>query len=100
MIRENPASRGIGDELTISGRDAVSSSSAVVSDRVGSLSYRKPDHPTLNAAAALRPNRANCRWRSVPQCADPWVQTTKACRRHLFPNPGYLRTEGQTQIAL
>ena len=40
----------------------MSSSSAVVSDRVGSLSYHKPDHPTLNAAAAPRPTRANCRW--------------------------------------
>ena len=48
-----------GDELTIGGRDAVSSSSAVVSDRLGSLSYHKPDHPTLNAAAALGPTRAN-----------------------------------------
>ena len=63
-----------GDELTIGGRDAVSSSSAVVSDRVGSLSYHKPDHPTLNAAAALRPTRANCRWRSVPVCTDPRVR--------------------------
>ena len=44
-----------GDEVTIGGRDAVSSSSAVVSDRLGSLSYHKPDHPTLNAAAALGP---------------------------------------------
>lgn len=44
-----------GDELTIGGRDAVSSSSAAVSDRLGSLSYHKPDHPTLNAAAALGP---------------------------------------------
>ena len=57
-----------GDELTIGGRDAVSSSSAFVSDRLGSLSYHKPDHPTLNAAAALGPTRANCRWRSVSAC--------------------------------
>ena len=44
-----------GDEVTIGGRDAVSSSSAFVSDRLGSLSYHKSDHPTLNAAAALGP---------------------------------------------
>lgn len=48
-----------GDEVTIGGRDAVSSSSAFVSDRLGSLSYHKSDHPTLNAAAALGPTRAN-----------------------------------------
>ena len=63
-----------GDEVTIGGRDAVSSSSAFVSDRLGSLSYHKPDHPTLNAAAALGPTRANCRWRSVSACRPP-VQT-------------------------
>ena len=37
----------------------MSSSSAFVSDRLGSLSYHKSDHPTLNAAAALGPTRAN-----------------------------------------
>ena len=72
-----------GHELTIGGRDAVSSSSAVVSDRVGSLSYHKPDHPTLNEAAALRPTRANCRWRSVPVCRGSGADN-EAYRRHSF----------------
>ena len=52
------------DEQKIGGRDAVSSSSAVVSDRLGSLSYHKPDHPTLNAAAALGPPQP----RQLPCC--------------------------------
>ena len=64
-----------GDELTIGGRDAVSSSSAVVSDRLGSLSYHKPDHPTLNAAAALGPTRAN----QLPVALSLSVQTLR-CR--------------------
>ena len=77
------------DELKIGGSDAVSSSPEVVNDRLGSLSYHKPDHPTLNAAAALRPTRANCRWwRSVPACrlsgADQLHATFGKC---LFPNP-------------
>ena len=72
-----------GDELTIGGRDAVSSSSAVVSDRLGSLSYHKPDHPTLNAAAALGPlNTANCR----AATRAPSVQTMLfECRPCYFP---------------
>ena len=87
-----------GDELTIGGRDAVSSSSAVVSDRLGSLSYHKPDHPTLNAAAALGPTRANCRWRSVSACRPP-VQTN--CTR-LSEGLSFLIRFlfGRTQIAL
>ena len=61
-----------GDEVTIGGRDAVSSSSAFVSDRLGSLSYHKSDHPTLNAAAALGPTRAN----QLPVALGPSVQTS------------------------
>ena len=87
-----------GDEVTIGGRDAVSSSSAFVSDRLGSLSYHKPDHPTLNAAAALGPTRANCRWRSVSAWSQP---ADLRCRRlhatfgrSLFPNPIFFRTDG------
>ena len=77
-----------GDEVTIGGRDAVSSSSAVVSDRLGSLSYHKPDHPTLNAAAALGPTRANCRWRSVSACRLSGADELHATfGRSLFPNP-------------
>ena len=78
-----------GDELTIGGRDAVSSSSAVVSDRLGSLSYHKPDHPTLNAAAALGPTRAN----QLPVALGLSVQTSVQTKLHatfgrcLFPNP-------------
>ena len=64
-----------GDEVTIGGRDAVSSSSAFVSDRLGSLSYHKSDHPTLNAAAALGPTRAN----QLPVALGLSVQTS-ACR--------------------
>ena len=83
-----------GDELTIGGRDAVSSSSAVVSDRLGSLSYHKPDHPTLNAAAALGPT-------STPPTAV-LLRGHRACRRgHLSAD---LATSpliiGRTQIAL
>ena len=84
-----------GDELTIGGRDAVSSSSAVVSDRLGSLSYHKPDHPTLNAAAALSAhlNTANCR----AAARAPSVQTRPfECRPCYFP----LINGGRTQIAL
>ena len=62
-----------GDEVTIGGRDAVSSSSAFVSDRLGSLSYHKPDHPTLNAAAALGPT-------STPPTAV-LLRGHRACRR-------------------
>ena len=80
-----------GDELTIGGRDAVSSSSAVVSDRLGSLSYHKPDHPTLNAAAALGPTSTP---RQLPCCC---AGTERAeCRPCYFP----LLTDGRTQIAL
>ena len=64
-----------GDEVTIGGRDAVSSSSAFVSDRLGSLSYHKPGHPTLNAAAALGPTRAN----QLPVALGLSVQTLR-CR--------------------
>ena len=79
-----------GDELTIGGRDAVSSSSAVVSDRLGSLSYHKPDHPTLNAAAALGPT-------STPPTAV-LLRGHRACRRgdlsaDLATSP-YYRTHG------
>ena len=85
-----------GDELTIGGRDAVSSSSAVVSDRLGSLSYHKPDHPTLNAAAALGPT-------STPPTAV-LLRGHRACRRgdlsaDLATSP-YYRTDVRTQIAL
>ena len=84
-----------GDEVTIGGRDAVSSSSAVVSDRLGSLSYHKPDHPTLNAAAALGPTRAN----QLPVALGLSVQASGADQLHatfgrsLFPNPIFIRTE-------
>ena len=63
-----------GDEVTIGGRDAVSSSSAFVSDRLGSLSYHKSDHPTLNAAAALGRTRAN----QLPVALGLSVQTSGA----------------------
>ncbi len=62
-----------GDEVTIGGRDAVSSSSAFVSDRLGSLSYHKSDHPTLNAAAELGPT-------STPPTAV-LLRGHRACRR-------------------
>ena len=79
-----------GDELTIGGRDAVSSSSAVVSDRLGSLSYHKPDHPTLNAAAALGPT-------STPPTAV-LLRGHRACRRRdLSADPAtspYYGTDG------
>ena len=87
-----------GDELTIGGRDAVSSSSAVVSDRLGSLSYHKPDHPTLNAAAALGPLVAHSR--QLPVALGLSVQTSGADELHatfgrsLFPNPNFFRTDG------
>ena len=93
-----------GDEVTIGGRDAVSSSSAFVSDRLGSLSYHKPDHPTLNAAAALGPTRANqvrqpTAGGARSQRADLTVQTN--CTR---PSEGLsflIRFFfGRTQIAL
>ena len=78
-----------GDELTIGGRDAVSSSSAVVSDRLGSLSYHKPDHPTLNAAAALGPT-------STPPTAV-LLRGHRGCRRgDLSADPAtspYYRTD-------
>ena len=79
-----------GDELTIGGRDAVSSSSAVVSDRLGSLSYHKPDHPTLNAAAALGPT-------STPPTAV-LLRGHRACRRcylsaDLATSPYFYRTD-------
>ena len=62
----------------------MSSSSAFVSDRLGSLSYHKPDHPTLNAAAALSAhlNTANCR----AAARAPSVQTRPfECRPCYFP---------------
>ena len=79
-----------GDEVTIGGRDAVSSSSAFVSDRLGSLSYHKSDHPTLNAAAALGPT-------STPPTAV-LLRGHRACRRgdlsaDLATSP-YYRTDG------
>ena len=85
-----------GDEVTIGGRDAVSSSSAFVSDRLGSLSYHKSDHPTLNAAAALGPTRAN----QLPVALGLSVQASGADQLHatfgrsLFPNPNFFRTDG------
>ena len=85
-----------GDEVTIGGRDAVSSSSAFVSDRLGSLSYHTPDHPTLNAAAALGPTRAN----QLPVALGLSVQPSGADQLHatfgrsLFPNPSFFRTDG------
>ena len=84
-----------GDEVTIGGRDAVSSSSAFVSDRLGSLSYHKSDHPTLNAAAALGPTRAN----QLPVALGLSVQASGADQLHatfgrsLFPNPNFFRTD-------
>ena len=79
-----------GDEVTIGGRDAVSSSSAFVSDRLGSLSYHKPDHPTLNAAAALGPT-------STPPTAV-LLRGHRACRRgdlsaDLATSPYFFRTD-------
>ena len=84
-----------GDEVTIGGRDAVSSSSAFVSDRLGSLSYHKPGHPTY-AAAALGPTRAN----QLPVALGLSVQASGADQLHatfgrsLFPNPNFIRTHG------
>ena len=84
-----------GDEVTIGGRDAVSSSSAFVSDRLGSLSYHKSDHPTLNAAAALGPTSTPPT--AVPAARAPSVQTRRfECRPCYFP----LLSDGRTQIAL
>ena len=91
-----------GDEVTIGGRDAVSSSSAFVSDRLGSLSYHKPAHPTLNAAAALGPTRAN--QLPVPGGARSQRADSRADQLHatfgrsLFPNPNFIFA--RTQIAL
>ena len=88
-----------GDEVTIGGRDAVSSSSAFVSDRLGSLSYHKSDHPTLNAAAALGPTRANQLPVALGLSVQTLVQTN--CTR---PSEGLsflIRIFfGRTQIAL
>ena len=88
-----------GDEVTIGGRDAVSSSSAFVSDRLGSLSYHKSDHPTLNAAAALGPT-------STPPTAV-LLRGHRACRRGdlsadlaTSPSSSPLILFGRTQIAL
>ena len=78
-----------GDEVTIGGRDAVSSSSAFVSDRLGSLSHHNSDHPTLNAAAALGPT-------STPPTAV-LLRGHRACRRgdlsaDLATSPYFIRT--------
>ena len=79
-----------GDEVTIGGRDAVSSSSAFVSDRLGSLSHHNSDHPTLNAAAALGPTStpptaAVALGLSVQTSGADELQATFG--RSLFPKP-------------
>ena len=60
-----------GHELTIGGRDAVSSSSAVVSEIDSAdcgVSYHKPDHPTLNS-------------RQLPCCCAGTDRADDAARR-------------------